>query len=321
MPRAPGRAGSVSAADTTQDRYEVIDVSGSGVYGTVYRAVDKFTQEPVALKRVQVDAEAGEGTEGVPTHVLREASLLRSLRHPNIVRIHDVIYTDVDYTLVFEYVEQDLYRLLKSFRKMGEQMPFQQVRSYAKDLFSGIFHCHSRLVVHRDIKPQNVLVGPDGLKLCDFGLARSFQVPLRPYTHEVVTLWYRAPEILLGATRYGPEIDLWSLGCVLAEMAAGYPVFAGDSEIGTLFKIFLLLGTPDEQVWPRLSELAHWSGMFPKWKPDVDALYRARPELLGAGQELLDGCLCLNPQRRWCARKAMRHSFSAPEAPPPAECQ
>ena len=114
--------------------------------------------------------------------------------------------------------------------------------------------CHQRRVLHRDLKPQNLLIDKSGaIKLADFGLARAFGIPVRVYTHEVVTLWYRAPEILLGSNKYSCPVDIWSIGCIFAEMANKRPLFQGDSEIDQLFRIFRVLRTPNEEIWPGIN--------------------------------------------------------------------
>ncbi|KAJ6019788.1 hypothetical protein N7522_000496 [Penicillium canescens] len=125
------------------------------------------------------------------------------------------------------------------------------VKKFMVQLVEGIRYCHSRRILHRDLKPQNLLIDRDGnLKLADFGQARAFGVPLRTYTHEVVTLWYRCPEILLGGRQYSTGVDMWSVGTIFAEMYTRKPLFPGDSEIDEIFKIFRVLGTPDEELWP-----------------------------------------------------------------------
>jgi serine/threonine protein kinase len=297
-----------------EERFEALEVIGTGVYGTVYRARDRDTKDWVALKRLNFDDDYG---EGIPSHVIREVSLLRDFEHPNVVQLRDVVMCGlIDYTLVFEYIELDLYKHLKTYRKVGEFMPLEEVGSYTKDLLNGIHACHVRLIVHRDLKPQNILVGKEGLKICDFGLARVFAVPVKPYTHDVVTLWYRAPEILLGCSRYGPEVDIWSAGCVIAEMATGLPIFAGDSEIGTIFKIFRLMGTPTEETWPGIEQLDHWNSHCPRWPPsNLQPLLDVRPEFgQVGGTDMLQGFLSLNPSARPTSRKALKHPyFTSPE--------
>jgi len=192
--------------------------------------------------------------------VIREVSILRDFVHPNVVRMLDMhVGGQADYNLIFEFLERDLHSVLKRYRKTGERMPMSQVCSFSKMLLNGIHACHVRLIIHRDLKPQNILLSEDNvLKICDFGLARIFAQPLKHYTVDVITLWYRCPEILLASPNpYGPEVDVWSAGCVIAEMATGEAPFCGQSEIDTIFKIFRLLGTPTEESWPGYQKLDH----------------------------------------------------------------
>jgi serine/threonine protein kinase len=160
------------------------------------------------------------------------------------------------------------------------------VKSYVRQMLEGVLHCHTHRVIHRDLKPQNLLIDRSGnLKLCDFGLARAFGLPIKTYTHEVVTLWYRAPEILLGARQYSIPVDIWSVGCIFAEMAQGRPLFAGDSEIDQLFKIFKILGTPTEELYPGSTSLPDFKATFPKWRPQ--SLDRIVSKLDPVGLDLL----------------------------------
>jgi serine/threonine protein kinase len=178
-------------------------------------------------------------------------------------------------------------------------------------MLRGLHFCHVRGVMHRDLKPQNILVSKDGrLKLADFGLARAFVPPIRPFTHEVVTLWYRAPEILLGCKTYALPVDIWSVGTILAEMVTKRPLFPGDSEVDELFKIFRfvnalrrvsiffphcgrfivrcnsVLGTPNEEVWPGVTALPDWNEDFPVWPTLL--LSRFAPGLSESGVDLLE---------------------------------
>jgi len=162
--------------------------------------------------------------------------------------------------------------------------------------------------MHRDLKPQNLLVDRYGsLKIADFGLARAFMVPIRQYTHEVVTLWYRAPEILLGQKAYSPGVDMWSVGTIFAEMVTKRPLWPGDSEIDELYQIFRTLGTPTERTWPGVSSLRDFSEGFPKWP--AKSLQKAVPGLDKAGYDLLERMLTYDPAKRISCKEAMAHSY------------
>ena len=188
---------------------------------------------------MKLDAE----DEGVPGTAIREVSLLRELDHPNIVTLRDVVHSNNQLFLVFEYLDQDLKHFMTGVREQGTRIHTMIIKSYVRQILEGIACCHSFRILHRDLKPGNLLIDKSGrLKLADFGLARGFTMPVRTYTHEVVTLWYRAPEILMGCKQYGTAVDMWSVGCILAEMFTCSPLFPGDSEIDQLFRIFRCMG-------------------------------------------------------------------------------
>ncbi|CAD5115197.1 DgyrCDS4191 [Dimorphilus gyrociliatus] len=216
------------------DDYTKIEKIGEGTYGVVYKAKHKHTNEIVALKKIRLENE----DEGVPSTAIREISLLKELQHPNIVCLQDVLMEENKIYLVFEYLTMDLKKYMDALPK-GELLPPDLVQSYLYQILDGVLFCHERRVLHRDLKPQNLLIDKNGaIKLADFGLARAFGVPVRVYTHEVVTLWYRAPEVLLGSARYSTPVDMWSIGCIFAEMSNRKPLFQGDSEIDQILRIF-----------------------------------------------------------------------------------
>ena len=225
---------------------------GEGTFGEVYVATHEKTGEVAALKKIKLECE----DEGVPGTTLREVSLLKELHHPNVVQLKDVFYMPQESKLYlcFEYCDFDLKKYMKSLQY---KLSGECIKSFTYQMLNGLSWCHSHRIFHRDLKPQNVLVDPKQgtLKLADFGLARAFTVPLRTYTHEVVTLWYRAPEILLGGKQYSVPVDIWSVGTIIPEMVTGQPLFPGDSEIDELFKIFRLLGTPNEGLWEGVSQV------------------------------------------------------------------
>lgn len=175
----------------------------------------------------------------------------------------------------------------------------------------GIDYCHSRRIMHRDLKPQNILIdNEDNLKIADFGMARAFCIPIPKYTHEVVTTWYRSPEILFGCETYSLGVDIWSAGCILGEMATGAALFHGDSEIDTIFQIFRKLGTPTEAEWPGLSLLPDFKVTFPKWtrRPWTD-IRNTSAQLGTAGTDLLDHMLRYDPVRRISAKQSLLHEY------------
>ncbi|DBA00375.1 TPA: hypothetical protein N0F65_000560 [Lagenidium giganteum] len=286
------------------DRYQRIEKGGSigeGTYGVVYKSLDLKTGQVVALKRIRLETE----DDGIPSTALREISVLRELEHPNIVRLLDCLQEDGKLFLVFEFVDKDLKRFME--HKLGTlEMPL--IKALLYQLLKGLAFSHSRGVMHRDLKPQNLLVSLNGkLKIADFGLARAFSIPVKKYTHEVVTLWYRAPEILLGQEVYSPPVDMWSVGVVFAEMLNKKPLFPGDSEIDQLYRIFRMLGTPDETVWPGVTKLRDYAPTFPKWrKKDFAEMF---PQLEPEGLSLLQLMLCYNPGDRISAKEALRHPY------------
>lgn len=230
---------------------------------------------------------------------------MKELAHPNVVQLFEVVNCDKHLYLVFEFLQQDLKKLLDS-AKSG--LDHALVKSYLWQLLKGIAFCHLNQVLHRDLKPQNLLIDQEGyIKLADFGLARAFGLPVRTYTHEVVTLWYRAPEILLGTKFYTPAVDVWSLGCIFAEMATRRALFPGDSEIDQLFRIFRTLGTPDESVWPGVSQFPDYKSMFPRW--EARSFDEVVPSFDAEAKDLLVKLLTYNPNERITAMMALTHPY------------
>mmetsp|Transcript_2863 Transcript_2863/g.8167 ORF Transcript_2863/g.8167 Transcript_2863/m.8167 type:complete len:301 (-) Transcript_2863:498-1400(-) len=296
------------------NRYEPLGKIGAGTYGVVFKGRDRQTGDIVALKRIRLmDAE-----EGVPSTAIREISLLKDLTHENVVALRDVIYRESKLFLVFPYLEKDLKRYMEEMAREDRLIDPPVVKSLIQQLIRGIAFCHENRVLHRDLKPQNLLLDANfNLKLADFGLARAFSVPLRRYTHEVVTLWYRAPEILLGSQDYSTPVDNWAIGCIFAEMVRLQPLFPGDSEIDELFRIFRTCGTPNDEVWPGVSELENYKREFPQWRPQsLRRLILARvsektgaPTLEDEGIDLLARFLVYAPSERITCQDALWHPY------------
>uniref|UniRef100_A0A0N5B9Y1 Cell division protein kinase 5 n=1 Tax=Strongyloides papillosus TaxID=174720 RepID=A0A0N5B9Y1_STREA len=279
-----------------------------GTYGTVYKAIDKRNNSTVALKVIKLDDE----DEGVPSSALREICLLKQLKHPNIVTLLDIMHAEKKLTLVFECCEQDLK---KYFDQCEGKISQTQTRHLMQQLLRGLSYCHSHNVLHRDLKPQNLLLKNNGLhlKLADFGLARAFGIPVRCFSAEVVTLWYRPPDVLFGAKLYDTSIDLWSAACIFAEIAnGGRPLFPGADVEDQLKRIFRLLGTPTEETWPGVTNLPDYI-QLPIFLPGMP-LSQVVPKLNILGIDLLKNILIPNPIYRMDAERCLLHPyFSSPD--------
>uniref|UniRef100_A0A8C6WVE6 cyclin-dependent kinase n=1 Tax=Neogobius melanostomus TaxID=47308 RepID=A0A8C6WVE6_9GOBI len=283
------------------ETYIKLDKLGEGTYATVFKGRSKLTENLVALKEIRLEHE-----EGAPCTAIREVSLLKDLKHANIVTLHDIVHTDKSLTLVFEYLDKDLKQYMDD---CGNIMSMHNVKIFLFQILRGLSYCHKRKVLHRDLKPQNLLINDRGeLKLADFGLARAKSVPTKTYSNEVVTLWYRPPDVLLGSSEYSTQIDMWGVGCIFYEMAAGRPLFPGSTVEDELHLIFRLLGTPTEENWPGISSIEEFkTHNFPKYKPQL--IINHAPRLDGEGIELLLSFLKYESKKRISAEDAMKHSY------------
>ncbi|CAL0325300.1 unnamed protein product [Lupinus luteus] len=290
--------------------YEMIKKINEGTYGVVYKARDKKTGEVVAIKKVKMNI----SRDGFPLSALREMNILLSFDHPSIVDVKEVAVDDYDGTfMVMEYMEHDLKELMKAKK---HHFSISEIKSMMKQLLEGVKYIHDNWVIHRDLKTSNILLNNEGhLKICDFGLSRQYGSPLKPYTPVVVTLWYRAPELLLGAKEYSTAIDMWSVGCIMAELISKEALFAGKTEVEQLDKIFRTLGSPDEKIWPGLSKLPGSKGKFIKQPYNMlKRKFRATsfiglPVLSELGFDLLEKLLTYDPEKRITAEDALLHDW------------
>ncbi|CAG9464648.1 unnamed protein product [Pedinophyceae sp. YPF-701] len=293
--------------------YEKLGRIGEGTYGVVYKARHRPTGRIVALKRVRMDREK----DGVPVTALREIRVLQACRHPNVVALERVVTGSSagSVFLVFEFCEHDLGRLIDARRKL---FTLSEVKGLLQQLLHAVEFLHDRWTVHRDIKLSNLLMTNQGvLKLCDFGLARYFRAYKEPYTPGVVTLWYRAPEILLGEEVYTEAVDVWAVGCVLAELLTGEPLFPGQTEAEVIEMLVSLLGAPTRKIWPGVERLPHFSKFHMRTQP-YSHLRKHFPQLSEAGIDLLNALLTYDPAGRITAREALRHPFFAEHPLPKA---
>lgn len=256
----------------------------------------------MALKEIHLDSE-----EGTPSTAIREISLMKELKHENIVSLHDVIHTENKLMLVFEYMDKDLKKYMDTQGERGQLKP-PVIKSFMYQLLQGIAFCHENRVLHRDLKPQNLLINQKGqLKLADFGLARAFGIPVNTFSNEVVTLWYRAPDVLLGSRQYNTSIDIWSAGCIMAEMFSGRPLFPGTTNEDQLMRIFRLMGTPSERSWPGISSFQEYKTTFHNYHTqDLRAIL---PQIDAVGIQLLSSMLQLRPENRITAQDALQHPW------------
>mmetsp|Transcript_11700 Transcript_11700/g.33109 ORF Transcript_11700/g.33109 Transcript_11700/m.33109 type:complete len:443 (-) Transcript_11700:329-1657(-) len=326
-------------APASMARYDIISKIGEGTYGVVYLSRDKQQrQKHLAVKTFK---SAREG-EGVSPTAIREIMLLRELQHVNIVRLDSVHINRAEPSLhlAFDYAEHDLYEIVKFHREKRPPQPLHGyvIKSIMWQLLNGLKYLHANWIIHRDLKPSNVLVMGDGeeqgrVKIADFGLARIFQSPLKPLSDNgvVVTIWYRAPELLLGAKHYTKAVDIWAAGCMFAELMTMRPLFQGDEkkQSGNPFqadqvdKIFRLLGRPTEEQCPHLPHLSHWADNTDNVAEPKAEYSRNRLEDYLADQcpnhpfakkgsaacDLLQKMLLFCPSKRISAEEALQHEF------------
>ncbi|CAK9313991.1 unnamed protein product [Citrullus colocynthis] len=293
------------------DSFEKLDKIGQGTYSSVYKARDLETGKIVALKKVRFVNMDPESVR----FMAREIYILRKLDHPNVMKLEGLVTSRMSGSLylVFEYMEHDLAGLAAA---PGHKFTEAQIKCYVQQLLHGLEHCHSRGILHRDIKGSNLLVDNNGvLKIGDFGLATFFQPDQKqPLTSRVVTLWYRAPELLLGATQYGPAIDLWSCGCIVAELFAGKPIMPGRTEVEQMHKIFKLCGSPSEEFWQR-TKLPHATSFKPqhRYKSCLSETFKSFPS---SALALVNKLLAIEPEHRGSATLALRSEFFRTEPLP-----
>ncbi|PAV55749.1 hypothetical protein WR25_03809 [Diploscapter pachys] len=290
--------------------FDCVNRIEEGTYGVVYRGKDKRNDEIVALKRLKMEKEK----EGFPITALREINmLLKAGSHENIVNVREILIgTNMDKIyLSMEFIEHDMKSLMDTMHKKNKRFTMGEQKTLMIQLLRGLNHMHNLWILHRDLKTSNLLLSHKGvLKIADFGLAREYGDPLKPYTPIVVTLWYRAPELLLGRKLYSTPIDLWSVGCMMAEFILLKPLLPGKGETDQIEKIFHELGTPSEAIWPGFSELPYVKNCaFPNYQ--YNQLRKKFPanQLNQGGWELLNKFMTYDPEKRITASQALEHQW------------
>lgn len=291
------------------EEFQCLNRIEEGTYGVVYRAREKRTDKIVALKRLKMEKEK----EGFPITSLREINTLLKAQHPNIVTVKEIVVgSNMDKIfIVMDYVEHDLKSLMETMKQKKTSFIASEVKCLMLQLLKAVNHLHDNWILHRDLKTSNLLFSHTGvLKVGDFGLAREYGSPLKHYTPVVVTLWYRAPELLLGTKEYSTSIDMWSVGCIFAEFLCMEPLFPGKTEVDQLKRIFKALGTPNEKIWPDYPKLpATQKVSFPEFPPHGIRSKFVPSILSDVGYNLLSSLLMYNTKKRITADAALSHEY------------
>jgi len=297
------------------ENFDIIEEVGKGEYGIVFKARHKDSKHLYALKQIDLS----DPKEGVPSTTIREIALLKDIDHPNIIKLFNVIHYSKKFYLVLEICSSDLKKFI-SDKVNG--VSIAETKLILFQILKGLEVLDSCSVMHRDLKPQNILVikpvnnlekktGVDFpvIKLADFGLARSCSIPVQTYTPGVVTLWYRAPELLLGFPKYNESIEIWSLGCIFYEIITRKALFTANTENNMLKKIFEALGSPHVSEWPELKSYPSYD-LIKDWPSfDEQPLHELLPNLDDMGLDLLGKMLQLNPKMRISTSEALEHKW------------
>ncbi|KAI8081485.1 kinase-like domain-containing protein [Halteromyces radiatus] len=290
--------------------YEKVGQVGEGTYGKVYKARNCKTGQLMALKRIRMKTEK----EGFPITAMREIKLLQKLKHERIVRLQEILVSKGSVYMVLEYMDHDLSGILGHPEFRFEPA---HTKSLTKQILQGLAYLHQMGILHRDMKGSNLLVNNKGeLKIADFGLARIFQKNRAgDYTNRVITLWYRPPELLLGATSYDTSVDIWGVGCIMMEFFIGKPIFNGTDEISQLDTIYQVMGTPTKDIWPSIEELPWYELVRPKEHYENVFRDTYKNTLTPGALILAEALLSMDPKNRPTAAEALEFDYFKTEEP------
>ncbi|CAF0761502.1 unnamed protein product [Brachionus calyciflorus] len=297
-----------------EKRYEKLNFLGEGQFATVYKARDNETGTIVAIKKIKFGNRV-EAADGINRTALREIKLLKEISHVNIIKLYDVFGQGSNISLVYDFMVTDLEEIIRDRENIV--LTPADIKSYMIMMICGLEYLHANWILHRDLKPNNLLVDERGvLKIGDFGLAKFYGSPNREMTHQVVTRWYRAPELLFGSRIYGTAIDIWAVGCIFAELLRRDPLLPGSTDLDQLVKIFDLFGTPNETNWPNAKLLPDFVEFKPCYAKPLKMIFSAvTPDVIF----VLDHMLQLNPLKRTTCKDALTLPYfsNAPGPTPP----
>ncbi|KAI6223466.1 Cell division protein kinase 7 [Aphelenchoides besseyi] len=286
-----------------KDRYETIKHLGEGQFANVFMAKDLMTGDVVAIKKIKLGSRS-ETADGINRTALREIKLLQEIQHDNVITLRDVFGRRTNIQLVFDFMDTDLENLIRDTNII---LTASHIKNMCLQMLLGVEYLHLHWILHRDLKPNNLLMNGNGrMKIADFGLARFFGSPNRIYTHQVVTRWYRCPELLYGARAYGTGVDIWSVGCIIAELLLRVPFFAGESDLDQLCKIYSVLGIPTDEEWPERKELHDYVIINESGRIELSTIFTAAsPALI----QLMGHCLKVNPNHRCTCTVALQSDY------------
>lgn len=283
-----------------------IEKLGEGTYGSVYKVINSQTNTVYAIKVVK----NFNNSEGVPTTSLREIILLKFLDHPNIVKLNDINMTSKHIELCLEYCQYDLLKFINLYKENKEIYTLHTIKNFLYQILTGVNYLHSKGVIHRDLKPGNIMINNNTLKIGDFGLSRIYSMHKKQYTKEVSTLWYRSPELLLGLEEYGIELDMWAIGCILGELLFKRPIFMGENELSQLNVLFEIYGLFDDDILPGFKYFPKYNSGFNQCKGIGLRKYfeeNSKFKIDNVCFDLVEKLLKINPKERILSKEALEH--------------
>ncbi|KAH3674791.1 hypothetical protein WICMUC_002994 [Wickerhamomyces mucosus] len=295
------------------NKYSKAKKVGEGTYAVVFLGKQVQTGRDIAIKEIKT----GQFKDGLDMSAIREVKYLQELMHINVIELVDVFSAEGNLNLVLEFLPADLEMIIKDREILFSPA---DVKSWLLMTLRGVHHCHRNFILHRDLKPNNLLLAPDGqLKIADFGLARSLGAPNEDLTSNVVTRWYRAPELLFGAKHYTEAVDLWAIGIIFAELMLRVPYLPGSDDLNQIDVTFQALGTPTEDNWPNVSSLPGYNDLKIYPEPSRQELRKRFIAATESALDLMSGLLQLNPAKRWDTEQALLSNYFGKELPVPTK--